>query len=81
MERIVDIATDCQYLSSYRGFQIVTKELVEVGRIALDDVHALIVHAHGVTWTGNIVSALAERSAPIVFCGSNHSHVAVTLPV
>jgi CRISP-associated protein Cas1 len=81
MERIVDIATDGQHLSAYRGFLIVTRDREEVGRIALDDIHAVIVHAHGVTWTGNIVTALAERGAPIVFCGSNHSPVAVTLPL
>lgn len=81
MERIVDIATDGQHLSTYRGFLIVTRDREEVGRIALDDVHAVIVHAHGVTWTGNIVTALAERGSPIVFCGNNHNPVAVTLPL
>lgn len=81
MERIVDIATDGLHLSTYRGFLIVTRDRDEVGRIALDDVHAVIVHAYGVSWTGNIVVALAERGAPIVFCGNNHSPVAVTLPL
>jgi CRISPR-associated protein Cas1 len=81
MERIVDIATDGQHLSVHRGFLIVTRDHKEAGRIALDDVHAVIVHAHGVTWTGNIVTALAERGAPIVFCGNNHSPIAVTLPL
>ncbi|SIS92876.1 type II CRISPR-associated endonuclease Cas1 [Phaeovulum vinaykumarii] len=81
MERIVDIATDGLHLSLYRGFLIVEKDHAEVGRVALDDIHALIVHAHGVTWTGNIVAALAERGAPIVFCNSSHAPVAVTLPL
>lgn len=48
---------------------------------SLDDVHAVIVHAHGATWSGNLVARLAERGAPIVFCASNHSPVAVTLPL
>jgi CRISPR-associated protein Cas1 len=81
MERIVDIGTEGLHLSAYRGFLIVAKDRVEVGRVALDDVHAVILHAHGCTWTGNLVAALAERGAPIVFCGSNHSPVAVTLPI
>ncbi|MPT47924.1 MAG: type II CRISPR-associated endonuclease Cas1 [Sphingobium sp.] len=81
MERIVDIATDGMHLSLYRGFLIVAKDKEEIGRIALDDVHAVIVHAHGCTWSGNIVSALAERGAPIVYCAANHSPVAVTLPL
>lgn len=81
MERIVDIATDGLHLSLHRGFLLVEKDREEVGRVALDDIHALIVHAHGITWTGNIVAALAERGAPIVFCNASHSPVAVTLPL
>ena len=81
MDRIVDIATDGRHLSLYRGFLVVEEQREEVGRIALDDVHAVIVHAHGTTWSANLVAALAERGAPVVFCGSNHSPVAVTLPI
>ena len=82
MDRIVDIATDGLRLSTYRGFLMVKdRDGAELGRVALDDIHAVIVHAHGATWTGNIVAALAERGAPIVFCASNHSPVAVTLPL
>ena len=81
MERIVDIGTEGLHLSAHRGFLIVAKDRDEVGRIALDDVHAVILHAHGCTWTGNVVAALAERGAPIVFCNTNHSPVAVTLPI
>lgn len=81
MERIVDIATDGLHLSLHRGFLLVEKDREELGRVALDDIHALIVHTHGITWTGNIVAALAERGAPIVFCNASHSPVAVTLPL
>lgn len=81
MDRIVDIATDGHHLSACRGFLMVERDGVEVGRLALDDVHAVIVHAHGVTWSGTLVARLAERGAPIVFCGANHSPVAVTLPL
>lgn len=81
MDRIVDIATDGRHLSLYRGFLVVEEQREEIGRIALDDIHAVIVHAHGTTWSANLVAALAERGAPVVFCGSNHSPVAVTLPI
>lgn len=81
MERIVDIATDGLHLSLHRGFLIVEQDRTEVGRVALDDIHALIIHAHGVSWTGNIVAALAERGAPIVVCNASHAPVAVTLPL
>jgi CRISPR-associated protein Cas1 len=81
MERIVDIATDGRHLSAHRGFLLVSQEREEVGRIPLDDVAAVIVHAHGVTWTTSLVVALAERGALIVLCGSNHSPVAVCTPL
>ena len=51
MERIVDIATDGRHLALFRGFMVVKAEGEEVGRIALDDIHALMVHAHGTTWS------------------------------
>lgn len=81
MERIVDIGTEGLHLSTHRGFLMVTRDRDEVGRVALDDVHAVILHAHGCTWTGNLAAALAERGAPILFCNSHHSPVAVTLPI
>jgi len=81
MDRIVDIATDGLHLSVHRGFLMVERDREEVGRVVLDDIHAVIVHAHGVTWSGNLVARLAERGAPIVFCGANHLPIAVTLPL
>ena len=81
MERIVDISTDGRHLSSHRGFMIVSEDRAEVGRIALDDVVAVIVHAHGVTWSTNLLVALAERGALMLLCGANHAPVAVCLPL
>jgi len=81
MDRIVDIATDGRHLSVSRGFLVVSEERTEVGRIPLDDIAAVIVHAHGVTWSTNLVAALAERGVLMVFCGSNHSPVAVCSPL
>jgi CRISPR-associated protein Cas1 len=81
MERIVDVATDGRHLSAYRGFLVVSEGKVEVGRIPLDDIAAVIVHAHGITWTTSLIAALAERGAPVVLCASNHAPVAVCLPL
>lgn len=81
MERIVDIATDGRHLSALRGFLIVSQDREEVGRVPLDDVGAVIVHAHGVTWSTNLLVALAERGALMVLCAANHSPVAVCLPL
>lgn len=81
MDQIVDIATDGLHLSALRGFLIVSLERVEQGRVPLDDVHAVIVHAHGVTWSTNLVVALAERGAIMVLCAANHAPVALMSPI
>jgi CRISPR-associated protein Cas1 len=81
MERIVDIATDGRHLSALRGFMLISEGREEIGRIPLDDVAAVIVHAHGVTWSTNLVVALAERGALMVLCSSHHAPVAVCMPL
>jgi CRISPR-associated protein Cas1 len=81
VERIVDIATDGRHLSAHRGFLLVHEGDEEVGRVPLDDVAAVIIHAHGVTWTTSLAVALAERGAVLLLCGNNHSPVAVCLPI
>jgi CRISPR-associated protein Cas1 len=81
MDRIVDIATDGRHLSAHRGFLVVSEKQEEVGRIPLDDVAAVIVHAHGITWSTNLIVALAERGGIMLLCGSNHAPVAVCLPL
>jgi CRISPR-associated protein Cas1 len=81
MDRIVDISTDNVHLSAHRGFLVVTMKGDDLGRVPLDDIASLIVHAHGVTWTTNLVVKLAERGAIMVLCGANHAPVAMTIPV
>jgi CRISPR-associated protein Cas1 len=81
MEQIVDIATDDLHLSAHRGFLIVSHDRSEKGRVPLDDVQAIIVHAHGVTWSTNLSIALAERGAIMVLCASNHAPKAFLAPI
>ena len=81
MERIVDIATDGRHLSALRGFLVVSEGREEVGRIPLDDIAAVIVHAHGVTFTTSLIVALATRGSVMVLCANNHAPVAVCLPL
>ncbi len=78
LERIVEVSNDKRHLSMYRGFMLVHStgdDRKEVGRVALDDIGALIANAHGLSYTNNLLVALAERGIPFVLCGANH-HVA-----
>ena len=49
------------------------------GRVPLDDIAAVILHAHGVTWTTRVATELAKRGAPLVICDTNQAPVAVLL--
>ncbi|MBI1360428.1 MAG: type II CRISPR-associated endonuclease Cas1 [Alphaproteobacteria bacterium] len=81
MNRIVDVSTDGQHLSAERGHLIVAAAGTEMGRVPLDDIAAVIVHAHGTTYSNNLMVALAERGALLVICAANHSPVAVMSPI
>lgn len=81
MKRIVDITQDGQHLSRSRGFLVVSKDHAEIGRIPLDEILALIVHAHGVTYSNSLLTQLSEGGAITVLCGSNHFPIAYITPL
>jgi CRISP-associated protein Cas1 len=79
--RVVEIATDGRHLSIFRGFLVVAERGEEVGRIAMDEVAAVIANAHGLTYTNNALVELSARGVPIVLCGPNHMPAAIVWPV
>ncbi|MBO6668026.1 type II CRISPR-associated endonuclease Cas1 [Parvibaculum sp.] len=74
--RIVEIAEDGRHLSKDRGFLVVSEGKTELGRVPLDDLAAVIGNAHGLTYSNNLIAALAERCVPFVICGPHHRPVA-----
>lgn len=82
--RIVEVADDRRHLSMHRGFMVVQDtggERKELGRIPLDDIAAVIANAHGLSYSNNLLVALAERGAPFVLCAANHNAVGMLLPI
>lgn len=82
--RIVEVADDRRHLSMHRGFMVVHDtegERKELGQVPLDDVAAVIANAHGLSYTNNLLVALAERGAPFVLCAANHNAVGMLLPI
>jgi CRISPR-associated protein Cas1 len=76
--RIIEVADDKRHLFAHRGFMVVRDtdgERKELGQIPLDDIAAVIANAHGLTYTNNLLVALAERGAPFVLCAANHNAV------
>jgi CRISPR-associated protein Cas1 len=81
LSRIVEIAESDRYLSLHRGFLIVSQKHAELARIPLDDIGALIGNANGLTYSNNVMVALAERGVPSLLCASNHRPAAVIWPL
>lgn len=81
MDQIIDIATDGRHLSRDRGFLKVSQNGQEIGRTPLDQIAAVIVHAHGITWSTSLLCELAEQGAPVVICARNHAPKSVLLPI
>jgi len=82
--RIVEVADDRRHLFVHRGFMVVQDtdgERKELGQIPLDDIAAVIGNAHGLSYTNNLLVALAERGAPFVLCAANHNAVGMVLPI
>ena len=86
--RIVEVSNDKRHLSLYRGFMLVhstgesqQEKRQEVGRVALDDMAALIANAHGLSYTNNLLVTLAERGVPMVLCAANHNAVGMLWPL
>ncbi len=79
--RVVEVATDGRHLSIDRGFLVVSERGEDVGRIAMDDIAAVVANAHGLTYTNNALVRLSERGVPVVLCSANHMPAAILWPV
>jgi CRISPR-associated protein Cas1 len=81
--RIVEVADDRRHLSMNRGFMVVkdTESAKELGQVPLDDIAAVIANAQGLSYTNNLLVALAERGVPFVLCAANHNAVGMLLPI
>lgn len=82
--RIVEVADDRRHLFLSRGFLVVQDtegKRKELGQVPLDDIAAVIANAHGLSYTNNLLVALAQRCAPFVLCAANHNAVGMLLSI
>lgn len=83
--RVVEIADDRRHIALKRGFLVVrdtaSSPREELGKVPIDDIAAVIANAHGISYTNNLLVALAERGIPFVLCGANHNVVGMLLPI
>ena len=71
--RIVEITTDGAYLHIERGFVCVDLKGEKLGKIAVDDMAALIIRGYGVSLSANVCSRLSCHNVPVVLCHSTQS--------
>ena len=79
--RVVDVAEDGRYLNKHRGFLVVSAAGVEVGRVPLDDLAAVIATSAATTASCALLAELAERGIPFVLCGRNFAPAGLLWPV
>ncbi len=79
--RIIEITTPGRSLHLDRGFLTIRENGKSVGRVPLDDIDAVIAATPGLYWSGNLLSALAQRSVAIVLIGQNFAPIAHILPL
>ena len=60
---------------------VVSEDHSEIGRVPLDDILAVIIHAHGITYSHSLLVELANRGAHMVLCAANHHPVAILWPI
>lgn len=71
--RIIEIATDHKKLSAYRGFLRIESEGSVQTDLPFRSIHALIVTAHGVLYTNNLLQRLCEENIPLMILAKNYA--------
>jgi CRISPR-associated protein Cas1 len=82
--RIVEIAEDARHISLARGLLVVKQtgeQRREIGKVPLDEIEAVVANAHGLSYSNNILVALADRGIPFVLCGANHNVTGLLLSI
>lgn len=81
LNRVLEICEENRYLSLSRGFIVIQHGSEELGKVPLDDIGVLLLSAQGVTFSKNILNALAEKGCITILCGKNYAPQSMVLPV
>jgi CRISP-associated protein Cas1 len=81
LRRIVEISGEGRRLSLERGFLAVSGPDGPIGRVPLDDIEAVVAATLAISYSGQVLAALAARGAPVVICGDKFTPVMWLLPV
>jgi CRISP-associated protein Cas1 len=79
--RIIEISENGRHLLCERGFLVIKDKAVELGKVPLDDIAALIGSAKWLSYSHSVLQNLSERNIPFIVCGRNFSPIAILWPV
>lgn len=79
--RILELTTPGLSVHKHRGFLVVDKSDGEAGRIAFDDVEAVLVASPGMVWSNSALAELGIRKVPVMVLGHDFNPVSVMLPL
>jgi CRISP-associated protein Cas1 len=79
--RIVEVASDDVHLSLSRGFLKLSRERVELGRVPIPDIGAVLVRGYGASLSLNMAARLADENIPVILCGANQLPASILWPL
>ncbi|MFN3578001.1 MAG: type II CRISPR-associated endonuclease Cas1 [Tabrizicola sp.] len=79
--RILELTTPGISVHKRRGFLAVDTVEGEAGRIAFDDLEAVLVASPGMIWSNGALAELAARQVPVMVLGPDFNPAAVVLPL
>ncbi len=81
LNRVLEIYEENRYLSLNRGFIVIKHDSEELGKVPLDDIGVLLLSAQSVSFSKNILNALAEKGCITILCGKNYAPQSMVLPL
>jgi CRISPR-associated protein Cas1 len=75
--RVIEITEAGRSLHRERGFLAVKSENTILGRVALDEIDAVLVSTPSMTWSNSALSALAEYGVPVLIIGPDFNPVSL----
>lgn len=79
--RILELTRNGLAVHKRRGFIAIEEKGQELGRLAIEDIEAVLASSPGLTWSSTALAELSEHQVPVMFLGQNFTPVAVVLPL
>ena len=81
LHSIIEIATEGKKLSVYKGFLQIASEEGEASYIPFSDIHAIVITAHCVVYTNNLLCRLCEEKIPLIVLDTTYHPSGMLLPL